>query len=591
MLGSALGADVAAASEAPGDELSDFEASAVEEALAHYGWTRDPAPDGKRIEDVRVYAIEVFDERDPVPDFLNVFHATSRPRVIERELLIGEGDVYDSSLVHESERNLRLLPQLSLVLLVPARGSAPDRVRLVAIVKDVWSLRLNTNFGAGAGALDFLLINPAEENLFGTHKSIGLLYLLQRDSQSFGARYVDRRLGGSRLFLSLQSTLAFNRDTGHGEGSTGLFIFERPLFSLRSDWGYSSRVAWRQEVTRRYDGGSIRTFDYVSPDGVVEQLPEVYDTDRLAGEYWGVRSWGIHVKHDLMFGLEADRRRYRRPSLTEFTPEAVAAFDRDIMPVSDVLIGPFVQLRSYGTRFLRTLDLETLGLQEDYRLGHEVVLRVSGSSRDIGSTRDTCSVMAEVAYTEAWSDGLIRAIVTSDITLGNDGKDDALLRTRARIATPTLPVGRLHLDGLYATRYRDYLNVPPFALGGNNRLRGYRLDEFQGRDVLVGNAEFRSRSIDVLSAQLGGAVFYDVGNASDALALTGLQQGAGVGVRLLFPQAERIVLRVDWALPLSRPDDPFPGTFFATFGQAFGMPLLVQPSVTTSVSLLDASTL
>jgi hypothetical protein len=565
--------------------MSSLEASVVAEALEHYGWTRDPAPAGKVIEEVEVYTLEVFDERDPVPDFLNVFHVTSRPRVIKRELLLGVGDVYDPGLVRESERNLRLLRQLSLVVLVPAYGTRPDRVRLLAVVKDVWSLRLNTNFGAGAGALDFLLINPAEENLFGTHTSVGLLYLLQRDTQSFGARFIDRRLGGSRYFLGVQATATFNRDSGDSEGSTGQFVFELPLYSQRTKWGYSSRVAWREEVTRRYTGGSIRTFAFVNSDGEVELIPEIYDTARQAGEYWGVRSWGLRQKYDLMFGLQADRRRYRMPDPLLYSPEAVAAFETEIMPTSDMRVGPFVQLHAYSTRFLRTLELETLGLQEDFRLGPDVLLRVTGSSREVGSSRNTCGILADVSYTVPLGDGLMRGLVSSDITLGNDAKNDALLWAQGRIATPSFGVGRLHLDGLYAIRYYDYLNAPPFALGGNNRLRGYLLDEFQGRNVVAGNVEFRSSSIDVLSAQLGAAVFYDVGNAADSLEPNDLKQGAGIGARLLFPQAERTVLRVDWAMPLSRPNDLLPGAVFATFGQAFPMPVVVQPSVTSDVSL------
>lgn len=569
---------VALADEPP-EVLSSLERSVVAEALAHYGYERDPAPEGKWIEAVDVYALEVFDDRDPVPNFLNVFHVTSRPHVIERELLVSVGDRYDAGLVRESERNMRLLRQVSLVVLIAARGSRPDRVRLVAIVKDVWSLRLNSSFGAGAGALDFLLINPAEENLFGTHTSIGLLYLLERDRQSFGARYVNRRLGGSRLFLGAQATVAFNRDTGEGEGSTGQLIFERPLYSQRSEWGYASRVAWLEEVTRRYVGGDIRPFDFGT-----ERLPQIYHTDRQAAEYFGVRSFGLETKYNFTFGLEIDRRRYTTIDQERFSPEARAAFEREILPVSDTRVSPFVQLQTFSTRFLRTLELETLGLQEDYRLGHDVLVRAHAASRRVGSTRDLVGVLSDVAYTLPLGDGLARALVSSDITVGNDGKNDALFWAQGRVATPSIALGRLHVDGLYATRYEDYLNAPPFALGGNNRLRGYLFDEFQGRDVFVANAEFRTRSIDVLSAQLGGAIFYDLGDAADELAPSSLKQGAGVGARFLFPQADRIVLRVDWAMPLSDSGDALPGSFFATFGQAFAMPLVVQPSVVTNLA-------
>src|SRR5690606_27819008 len=101
---------------------------------------------GKQIEAIEVYAIDVFDHRDPIPNFFNVFHVTTQDYVVRREMLFRVGMPYDPVRIQETERNLRALRQLSLVLLVPARGSAPDRVRVLAIVKDTWSLRLNSSW-------------------------------------------------------------------------------------------------------------------------------------------------------------------------------------------------------------------------------------------------------------------------------------------------------------------------------------------------------------------------------------------------------------------------------------------------------------
>src|SRR6185503_10552804 len=119
----------------------------------------DPA--GKVIERVDVVVLDVFDEHDPIPDFFNVFHTMSRQGVIRHELLFSEGQRYDSARVDESARNLRLLAaQLGLVIVVPIAGSAPDRVRVLVIVRDIWSLRLNTSFTATEGGLQTLTLQP-----------------------------------------------------------------------------------------------------------------------------------------------------------------------------------------------------------------------------------------------------------------------------------------------------------------------------------------------------------------------------------------------------------------------------------------------
>ena len=56
-----------------------------------------------------------------------------------------------------------------------------------------------------------------------------------------------------------------------------------------------------------------------------------------------------------------------------------------------------------------------------------------------------------------------------------------------------------------------------------------------------------------------------------------LKQSAGFGARILFPQLDRIVMRIDWGFPLTRgivPAGGFPGDIVVTFRQAFPMPVL-----------------
>src|SRR5205814_9045087 len=135
----------ARADEAP-KEYSPYERSTIDRGLAQAHAEIDAAPEGKIVEAVEVITLDVIEDRDPAPRFLNWFHVTSRKNVIAREVLVQPGERYDPFRVDESARNLRDLPQISLVLCVAVKGSAPDRVRLLVITKDVWSIRLNTNF-------------------------------------------------------------------------------------------------------------------------------------------------------------------------------------------------------------------------------------------------------------------------------------------------------------------------------------------------------------------------------------------------------------------------------------------------------------
>ena len=99
---------------------SALEQSVVNQQLSERGLAVDPNPEGKQVEDIQIVTLDVFDERDPMPDFVDVLHTTTRKRVIRRELLIEKGLPYRSLLAQETARNLRSLIQLSIVLVVPS---------------------------------------------------------------------------------------------------------------------------------------------------------------------------------------------------------------------------------------------------------------------------------------------------------------------------------------------------------------------------------------------------------------------------------------------------------------------------------------
>jgi hypothetical protein len=98
-----------------------------------------------------------------------------------------------------------------------------------------------------------------------------------------------------------------------------------------------------------------------------------------------------------------------------------------------------------------------------------------------------------------------------------------------------------------------------------------------GKDVAALNLEFRTRPIEVLSCQLGAAIFYDVGDAFDGSADFRPKSAAGMGLRILFPQFNRMVFRADVAFPFTRPPAPGeidPVAAVVSFEQAFSMPMI-----------------
>jgi hypothetical protein len=279
----------------------------------------------------------------------------------------------------------------------------------------------------------------------------------------------------------------------------------------------------------------------------------------------------VRQKWELEGGLEASRRAYRAHDLAGFDPAAAGEFVVEEVPVSDTRIGPFVQLHAHSIEFARLLEFETLGLQEDIALGHDLWLKLYPATRSAASSRDLLGTYAGASWTSPLGDGIARAWAASTYEATPDAAEvDAQLEAGVRAVTPRLGFGRLVYDGGVLHRWRDYLNRR-FTLGGEGRLRGWVTQAVVGKDVVASNFEFRTRPIEILTAQLGLAAFYDVGDAFDGFDELRLKQGAGFGLRALFPQLDRFVFRADLGFPLERGAGARTDLVM-TFGQAFPMP-------------------
>jgi hypothetical protein len=578
------------------DPYSPYERQTIDEAVDKLHVEIEPHPEGKVLEGVDVVTLDVFEKRDPLPGplmrFANWFHATTRHYVIEREVLVSPGHRWDQALVDETARNLRGLPQLSLVLCVPLRGSAPGKVRLLVITKDVWSLRLNSNYTFENGRLEYLFLQPSEENLVGSHQQIYGNFVLDPGTITLGGQYVLPRLDGSRIALSVAANAVLNRATGHAEGSTGSFAYGQPLYSTLAKWAWGASIAWDDQIQRYYIGGQFTDFNPATgqcvpiANGAMPDGPKGcrYESDNLSGSYAVTRSWGSSLKHDLSFGFSASRAVNTPFDLSAFTPADQKAFAAAILPLTDTQIGPFVEYHDYSSRFIDVLDFETLGLTENFRRGHEVFVHVAPITTALHSTRNFVDIVASAAYTVPLGDGLVRGIVQSNVEVSTDSTPpaaqgripDGSIEGGLRIETPRIGIGRLVLDAHLLDRYHDYLNLKT-TIGGSDRLRGYPSASFIGNDFLAANLEFRSRAVEIWGVHIGGAAFFDSGDAFNDFTQMSLKHSIGVGVRVLFPQIQRTVMRFDWGFPLTQGPGlpaPFPGDVTITFGQAFDVPTI-----------------
>jgi hypothetical protein len=596
---------------------SPYEQETVEIGLKKTGGELEPEPEGKTIESVETITLEVFEKRDPIPlalnGFVNWFHVTTKPHFVKRELLFHVGDRYERRIVEESARNLRALPQLTVVILVPMKGSAPDRVRMLLLTKDLWSLRVPLEYRlTSSGALEYVRAQITEINLLGTHHQVSANFNYDPNTVSFGGTLTVPRIWDTRLRFIGDANGIFNYRTNELEGTYGSISYGQPLFSLATDWAYGATVGWNTGVSRRYVASEIGEFDpeatgnpCPAPVKPSEEnptpearIPCRFTRDVQTGELQLTRSFGTSIKHNLKVYTGASRRVYRPVDLSAFNADIAERFVDRILPLSDNRFGAGLSYHTFSATFTRMLDVERMGLQEEYQLGHNAVVRLFPAFAPLRDAKSVISLFAGASYTVPLGDGMGRAYIESQTDFEPERIPDGSIDVGGRVVSPRVriagqAIGRLMLDARLLYRYANYLNDFN-SLGGNTRLRGYPTGTFAGKDLLAFNLEFRSRPFEILKAQVGGAVFFDAGDAFYGFENLRMKQSTGLGVRIFLPQINRIVIRGDWGFPLTpgyRYGDVsastgqviggFPGELTITFGQAFPMPVVPVSDATT----------
>lgn len=568
-------------------EYSPYEKDAIERVLAREGLALDPAPEGKIMRRIDTVRLEVLEARDPIPErvlgvptrsILNGLHATSRDFVIRREVLLREGDRYLQVMIDETARNMRQrMPlQVSVVLLVPIRTDEAGTVDLLVITKDIWSLRLSYDASITPGGVEKFSLVPQETNLFGRHHTLNGSFLYQPESLSFGAGYKIPRFGTSWIGASAAGLVTINRRRSEPEGASVALKVGQPLASTRAEWAWSVEGEHTTGVARRYRNAEVFPFNARSTAGRDDRIPYEYKTRQATAQAALTRSFGWGLKNNVTLSMNASSTAYETFDLTAFAPEAVAEFRQRALPRGETRIYPALTWQSFRASYMRTLDINTLALQEDYRLGHELAASVYPVLRALGSSRTFLGMSGKAGYALAMGDGLVGASVTSFAENQDGVITDGSVGGSFGIVTPRIGFGRLVMNTSFLNRYRNYLNARTYA-GGEDRLRGYPTQYFFGKDTIFYNIEFRSRAIEVLTTQLGAVLFFDAGDAAQSFHALRAKQSVGFGLRWLIPQLNRQVIRADFAFPLKR--GPFPETgsdarvdpfgFFITFDQAF----------------------
>lgn len=577
-------------------EYSPYEQEALDMALHDLKLEIDRAPEGKTIGDVMGVRLEILEKRDPGPELLkkvpilsplgryvtkpmlNWLHVLSKEFVIRRELLLKEGDPYVQVLIDETARNMRArMPlQVSLVVIVPVKSSEPGKVDLLVVTKDIWSLRLSFDVAVTPGGIENLVIVPQETNFLGLHHTVQTRFQMQPETFTFGLGYKVPRFGYSWIGGSTNASIIINRSSFSPEGSSMGLSVGQGLYSTRTEWAWDADVGYTVGVARRYTNAHVFLFDS-RRTAERDRIPFEYKTRSFTASGGLTRSFGWGLKNNFSLTFNATTADYSTFDLSSFERAAADDFRARALPTSETRVYPALTWHTFATNYLRTLDVNTLGLQEDFRLGHDVSVSVYPVLRALGSSRDVMGASGKAGYAVPIGDGVAATNVTTFAESQDGTITDGAIGASFGAVTPRIfGIGRLVMNTSFTNRYRNYLKARTF-IGGDDRLRGYPTSFFFGKDTIFYNIEYRSRAIEILKAQLGGVLFFDAADAAQGFDMLRAKQSIGFGVRALFPQINRLVFRFDVAFPMKRGPFPETGTsslvdpvgFFFTFDQAF----------------------
>ncbi len=480
---------------------------------------------------------------------INSLHRVTEERVIKRELLLREGDLFDRDRAAETERILRALPFIADAR-VKGEPNPDGSVRLIVETWDQFSLRFGLSgglFGGDSSARASL----GESNLLGTGKAFNVKWKQSSDDSTSAITYNDPQ------FLTTHHDFKVGAEDSEEGGSYDVFL-SQPFRTLDSQYSYGFRL------TR-----DRRDVDFFEEGDEVAEVPSLQDS-------YSVFLQGAEGPREFrrFVGL---RLSYSESEFGEASGEDAA--DVDIPPDDQITeVGPTFGAE-YIRRFIQRRYVDQMDVPEDVSVGVKLDGFVGLHHREISDDSNQNQFATHLSLTSSY-DPDDRQLFTFELFLQQRflagevrgfSQSVALHYYNQWIDQHTL-AGSVAFD-----RMGDEDGLEPqLTLGEDNGLRGYPARYFTGDHRLRINLEDRILTPwEVLKVKIGLAVFFDMGYAwdeADDVSMGDLYRSVGIGLRLGNSSLFNKVARIDFAFPLDdAPEEEFSFSVSASAGQIFGL--------------------
>jgi hypothetical protein len=481
-----------------------------------------------------------------------------------------------------------------IVAMVPVQASAPGTVDVLIVTRDVWSLRLNSNYNYQPGYLINLNVSMAENNFLGWRKQASVEFIMHQGDLWLGPTYLDPNVLGTRLRFTTAVYETWARKIGEiaagpHEGFSDWQRLEYPFYALSQHWGGFIDGSYTTTVQRLVVGTGS------TPAAVLSRYsPATGECETPGGPFDPGSTLSAECAYRSRVGLFTSglTRSFPRPwiiqrvtvgneiglvrpsLLSDFPADADlrAGFAQRYFRIAERTSDLYAQYDAFTPRYKTFRDLDTYDLAEDQRLGPSLTLKLGRASTWLGSDADFFLYRVEAHINLGLLGGFQNLGASWESRDYSDGLRDQQIKAQFSAATPILAQSFRVVAAGFSGFMVDNVHRAQVYVGGLEGLRGYPVNVFTGYDWYHAHLEVRSTALSVASFRLGGLAFADAGHAADTARALQLYSDAGAGLRLLVPQLNVDVLRCDWAFPFrsyQQVQAGWPGRISCGFRQVF----------------------
>lgn len=502
--------------------------------------------DSLTIGKIEIIPLPIFNTLNPrenhrLYEFVNSVHASTRPFVINHQLLFASGQPFSVQRVEESERILRANPYFVDVAIVPWRVCG-NSVDMLVITRDLWTLLPKLSYSHTGGDTEWGL-EIEDTNVLGTGTQLSFAYHAERERDTASVFYRHPHLAQTRVVLALR----------YGESTDGYdrgIELARPFYSLDARW--SAGVTVRElklKESLEQSGELTNTFDHISNDYRVHAARSTGLVNNLVRRFW------------IGFSREEDMFEASETSIAPPPADRVRAY-------------PWVAISMSENEYTVFRNLNSLYRTEDIATGASSSFLVGWADEAVNSELNQWVVEAEYADTPVkrakhlWRVG-------SDLDGAWDRDQRRIINSVASFATTYHYLLSDQWREYAAVRYDHGKNLAQdelLQLGGEQGLRGYPAEFALGERRLLINLEqryyFKTHLFNLL--RFGALVFFDMGQTWQEQGIVRahpqLLRSAGIGLRLNSSKTSiGKIIHMDLAFPLDEREelDPYQWTLKA----------------------------